>query len=337
MDVKKIILLVGALAIAAVTAVMAKNMFTGASAPQAEAKAAVVAGPEVLVATRPLPIGTIIDAEALRYQAWPKELIQGAYYIKGEPGTKPEDLLGTVVRNEITAGQPITQGALVKPGERGFLAAALGPGMRAVTVPISATGSVSGFVFPGDRVDIVLTQSVTGEGGGLPLKVSETILHNVRVLATNQRTDAMNAEGKPVITRVSSVTLEATPKIAEKIVVAQTFGTLSLTLRPLADNMAELERAIASGEVNVPEGEDPVAERRMMLAVANKPSDTNTTATVGADVSRYQRSTVPTKPRATAPAGEPQAVGSLAAPRPRGPVVRIARGNSVTEVPVGAK
>jgi pilus assembly protein CpaB len=346
MDVKKIVLLIGALAIAAVTAVMAKNMFTGASAPQAQA--AVVAGPEVLVATRSLPVGTIIDAEALRYQAWPEGLVQPAYYIKSQ-GAKPADLLGTVVRNEITAGQPITQGALVKPGDRGFLAAALGPGMRAVTVAVNATSSVAGFVFPGDRVDIVLTHEVAGGGEGQPLRVSETIIRNVRVLATNQRTTSKGPDGKTVMIEVETVTLEATPRIAEKIAVAQTIGKLSLSLRPLADTTAELERAIASGAINVPEGTDPKAERGMLLALASQPSDRSPTVTVGADVSRYQRSTVPARPRQSSdsvqapaqqspyPSSAPRAAAPLAAPRPAGPVVRIARGNSVTVVHVGAK
>jgi len=72
MDVKKIVLLVGALLIAGVTAIMAKNMFTGASAPEAQATPQQAPrGPEVLVATRTLPVGTIIDAEAFRYQASP--------------------------------------------------------------------------------------------------------------------------------------------------------------------------------------------------------------------------------------------------------------------------
>lgn len=249
-------------------------------------------------------------------------------------------MVGTVVRNEITAGQPITHGALVKPGERGFLAAALGPGMRAVTVAVNNTSSVAGFVFPGDRVDIVLTQEVPGEGGGLPLKVSETILHNVRVLAADQRTAAKDADGKPVLTSISSVTLETTPKIAEKIAVAQTIGKLSLSLRALADNTTELEQAIASGEVNVPEGADPKAERRMLLAIASRPSDRGTTVTVGSDVSRYQRGTVPVKSRDPASSGASQGSAdamALSAPRPRGPVIRIARGNSVTEVPLGAQ
>ncbi|MDT9598458.1 Flp pilus assembly protein CpaB [Sphingosinicella rhizophila] len=339
MDVKKIALLVGALIIAAVTAITAKNMFSGASAPKAEAKAMVPAGPQVLVATRSLPVGTLIDAEALRFQTWPEGLVQPAYYIKGEGATDPVELIGTVVRTEITAGQPVTQGSLIQPGERGFLAAALGPGMRAVTVSVSDTGSVAGFVFPGDRVDIVLTQEVNGGGDGPPLKVSETVIRNIRVLATDRRTNVMNESGKPVPQNISMVTFEATPRIAEKIAVAQTFGSLSLSLRPLADTTAELERAIASGEVNVPEGEDPKAEKRMLLAIANKPSDGNSTYTVGADVSRFQRSTVPPKaPAADAGTGSGSAVtttGQLL--KPTGPTVRVARGNNVTDVPVGAK
>jgi pilus assembly protein CpaB len=354
MDLKKLVLLIGALLVAVTTAVMAKNMFSGAAAPQASATPVVPAGPEVLVATRSLPVGTIIDAEALRYQRWPDGLVQPAYFIKGQPGVNPAVLIGTVVRNEITAGQPLTQGALIKPGERGFLAAALGPGMRAITVPVSATSGVAGFIFPGDRVDIVLTQTVAGGGEGQPLKVSETIIRNARVLATDQRMDVKGEDGKPVVHNSSTVTLEATPKIAEKIAVAQTIGQLSLSLRSLADNNAELEQAIASGEVVVPEGTDPKAEKRMLLAIANKPIDTKTTYTIGSDVSRFQRSSVPQKtaekPAARDPmaeaitrlasaqgGGAPTSAAPAAPEAPRGPTVRVARGNSVTTVSVGAK
>ncbi len=341
MDFKKIALLVGALLIAGITAVAAKNMFSGASAPQAVAGPAVPVGPEVLVATRTLPVGTIIDAEAFRYQPWPEGLVQGAYYVRsGDAPVDPATLIGTVVRSEITAGQPVTRGALVRPGERGFLAAALGPGMRAVTVPVSATSGVAGFVFPGDRVDLVLTQEVGGDDDA-PLRVSETIIRNIRVLAVDQRLDARNEEGEQVAQNSSTVTFEATPKIAEKIAVAQTIGQLSLSLRSLADNSAELERAIASGEVQVPENDDPNAERRMLLAIANQPIDTNPTYTVGADVSRFQRSTVPSRSSQqqqnnnNAAAG--QAIPTNVEGQPTGPVVRIARGNNVTLVPVGAR
>src|SRR3954466_9569287 len=289
MDVKKIVLLVGALLIAAVTAVMAKNMFSGASAPEAQAGPVVPAGPEVLVATRTLPVGTIIDAEAFRYQPWPQGLVQPAYYTRGETGADPQTLIGTVVRNEISAGQPLTQGAIVRPGERGFLAAALGPGMRAVTVAVSATSGVAGFVFPGDRVDLVLTQEVQGGGDGPPLRASETIIRNIRVLAVDQRLNARDEHGNQVPQSAATVTFEATPKMAEKIAVAQTIGQLSLSLRSLADNSGDMQKAVAAGEVV--KGKNG----QVLLPVANQPIDAKSTYTVGAEVSRFQRSTVPSK------------------------------------------
>lgn len=346
MDSRKLALLAGALVVALMTAFFARSLIAGSAAPQASAmgQPVVIDGPEVLVATRALPVGTILDATALKFQPWPKEMVDGAYYLKAQ--TNVQALQGTVVRNAITAGQPITQGALVKPGDRGFLAAALGPGMRAVTVPVSAQAAVAGFVFPGDRIDLVLTQTVTGGGEGAPLKVSETIMRNLRVLATDQRTDNLVGEdGKTQVRTFSNVTVEATPKIAEQIAVAQTLGSLSLSLRSLADNSAELEQAIASGAVKVPDG-DPKAEKDMLIQLASQPQTGNTTFATGADVSRYQRSTVPGKastnagfgsaPVQTAPSYTPPS-GTASAVAPVGPVVRVARGNNVTVVPVGGK
>jgi len=261
-------------------------------------------------------------------------------------------LIGTVVRNPITAGQPITQGALVGPQDRGFLAAALGPGMRAVTVPVSATSGVAGFVFPGDRVDMVLTQEVQGGGDGPALKVSETIVRNLRVLATDQRVDSKDETGATVVKTFNTVTVEATPRLAEKIAVAQSLGTLSLSLRSIADNTAELERAVANGEVRLPPGSNPAEERRLLLAISNRPQDTNTTYTTGGDVSRFQRRSVPARAAssmqsssdtdsltrfADALMGRSSKGGSAGPAVPTGPVVRVARGNNVTYVPVGAR
>src|SRR4051794_11688143 len=296
MNVKKLALLVGALVIAVITAVMAKNMFAGAGAQQAAASPAVPLGPKVLVAKKALPVGTIIDLDSFAFQPWPKELMQATYYVDGAPDSDPKRLLGTVVRYQISAGQPVTRGSLVGPNDRGFLAAALGPGMRAVTVPVNVSTGVAGFVFPGDHVDIVLTQQVQGGGDGPALKVSETIIRNVRVLATDQRLTDKNDDGKTEVKTFSNVTMEVTPRIAEKIAVAQSMGTLSLSLRSLADNTAELERAVAAGDVKIPVNADPAQERQMLLAIANRPIDTDTTFTTGGDVSRFQRRTVPARP-----------------------------------------
>jgi pilus assembly protein CpaB len=336
MNVKKLALLIGALVIAVVTAVMAKNMFAGAGAQRAAASPAVPVGPKVLVARKALPVGTIIDAEAFSYQPWPKELMQNAYYVEGSPDGDPKSLMGTVVRYAITAGQPVTRGSLVGPQDRGFLAAALGPGMRAITVPVNASTGVAGFVFPGDHVDLVLTQQVKGGGDGPPLEVSETIIRNIRVLATDQRVTSTDDEGKTKVKTFSNVTIEVTPRIAEKISVAQSLGTLSLSLRSLADNTAELERAVAAGDVKVPANANPAQERQMLLAIANRPQDGSTTFSTGGDVSRFQRRTVPARPQDEAAQAMAKGV-SQALGAPAGPVVRVARGNNVTVVPVGAR
>jgi Flp pilus assembly protein CpaB len=342
MEPKKIALLVGALVIAAVTAVMARSMFSQ-STPSAVAKmiAPAPTGPEVLVATRALPVGTILGPDSFRYQPWPKDLIQNAYYMKGK--MDPLSLAGTVVRNTISAGQPITQGSLVEPGDRGFLAAALGPGMRAVTIQVNGQAAgVAGFAFPGDHIDLMLTQTVTGDGP--PLKTVETIVRNLRVLATDQRsTQPVDDKGNKTVMTFATITLEVTPRIAEKIAVAQTFGQLSLSLRSIADNAADLDRAIAAGEVTVPNGLDPKTDKAALAAMSSRPTDGNSYVT-GADVSRFQRRTVPliapsttsnlnrlgTAVAMTASKGDVVVASNI-------PIVRVARGNTVTEVPFGGK
>lgn len=323
MDVKKTVLLVGALIIAIAAALMARSMFTGGgSAPQASASAVPAApdGPFVLVATKALPVGTIMDQASMRFQPWPKELVEDAYYLKDK--TNMASLQGSVVRNAITAGQPVTQGALIKPGERGFLAAALGPGMRAITVPVSLQSSVAGFIFPGDRVDLLMTQQIEGEEGTKPLKVSETVVRNLRVLATDQRTDVMDATtGKPVVQAYSNVTLEVTPRIAEKIAVAQNVGQLSLSLRSIADTTADLDAAIAGGSVDMPNSNDPAAEKRALARVEAAPEDGRSSFSTGGDVSRFQRRSIPVQKKVEV---EPA----------RGPIVHIARGGTVNDVEI---
>lgn len=290
MDKKRLMLLMGALVVALGTALAAKSLFNGASTPKAEAAAQVPKGPKVLVAQRALPLGTIITADSVTYQPWPKELVQDAYFLEGEADMSK--LLGTVVRNPITAGQPLTQGSLVKPGDRGFLAAALGPGMRAVTIPVSIRTGVAGFIFPGDHIDLMLTQSVKGDGDQ-SFKATETILRNLRVLATDQTPETVIVDGKSQVRPASTVTLEVTPKLAEKIAVAETLGSISLTLRSIADNSTDLEHALASNNVKLPAGASKADEERLLKAALDKPMETGTTFSTGGDVSRFARRTPP--------------------------------------------
>ena len=344
MDTRKIMLIVGALVIAISAAFGVNQMMRGAAAPQARAAAAPeITGPMILVATRQLPVGTIVGPDSFRFQPWPKELVEKAYFLKDK--TDVNTLVGTVVRYPITAGQPLTQGALVHPDDRGFLAAALGPGMRAVTVKVSQEQGVAGFVFPGDRVDVVLAQTISvEEGSSYPDKqifTAETIVRNVRVLATDQRYDAEDETGKTPVRTFGSVTLEATPEIAEKIAVAQDMGKLSLALRPLAESTGDLDAAIASGEVNVPTKGGSAAEKKMMAEVAARPTSGRSSVTTGGDVSRFW---IPVRGRVSTPRPQPSNYNGGPAPSggqttyaPSGPVVRVTRGDKMTEVSVGGK
>ena len=333
MDRKKLVLLLVALVIAVGTAMVARSMFAGAAAPQAQAAPVVPTGPKVLVAQRALPAGTIITAESIGFQSWPAEMVADAYFLEGESDISK--LLGTVVRHPITAGEPVTQGSLVSPGDRGFLAAALSPGMRAITVPVSAQTGVAGFVFPGDRVDIMLTQEVTGVEGQ-PLKASETIMRNLRVLATDQSTSQETENGKTVVRESRTVTLEVTPKMAEKIAVAETIGQLSLSLRSLADNQTELERAIASGDVTIPDDATPEEEERILRQAMSRPIDGKASFVTGGDVSRFQRRTVPPQ-GSTAPQQAAMPTAGPEALTYSGPTVRVTRGKETTQVPVGGR
>jgi len=348
MDKKKLMLLMGAMVIAVGTALAARSMLTGGgTAPVVNAAimAQVQQGPKVLVAQRALPVGTIITPDAVTFQPWPKELVQDAYFEDGK--VDKNKLIGTVVRFQITAGQPLTQGALVAPGDRGFLAAALGAGMRAISIPVSDMTGVSGFIFPGDHVDLMLTQTVSGSGGsggsggndgGGQLKATETVLRNVRVLATDQSTESDTVNGKTVVKNNHNVTLEVTPRIAEKIQVAQTLGTLSLSLRSIADNQSELEHAIASGSVKLPAGASKQDEDKLLAAAMNKPIEGNTTFSTGGDVSRFARKTAAPAISTRAPAAIGQQVGSMVGAMVGAmmePTVRVVRGNEVSAVPVG--
>ncbi|MDR7060002.1 MAG: Flp pilus assembly protein CpaB [Sphingopyxis sp.] len=345
MDTRKIMLIVGALVIAISAAFGVNQMMRGAATPQARAAAAPdITGPMILVATRQLPVGTIVGPDSFRFQPWPKELVEKAYFMKDK--TDVNTLVGTVVRYPITAGQPLTQGALVHPDDRGFLAAALGPGMRAVTVKVSQEQGVAGFVFPGDRVDVVLAQTISvDEGSSYPDKqifTAETIVRNVRILATDQRYDAEDETGKTPVRTFGSVTLEATPEIAEKIAVAQDMGKLSLALRPLAESAGELDAAIASGDINVPAKGGSAAEKRMLAEAAARPVASRSTVTTGGDVSRFWipvrgRVNSSRAPQAATNGGGFMPSNGGAVSVPTGPVVRVTRGDKMTEVPVGGK
>jgi pilus assembly protein CpaB len=195
----------------------------------------------VLVASGDLPAGQFVRPDNLHWQAWPEASIAENYIVQGKG--KLEDYVGAVVRSGLTNGEPIAEGRVVRPGDRGFMAAVLTPGNRAITVPVTPSSGLAGFVFPGDRVDVILTLTIQpekdGQKEGIERRASETVLTDIRVLATDQRADDQKRE----VTIAKTATLEVTPKQAEVIAVASEMGKLSLSLRSLAQEGAQVAEA----------------------------------------------------------------------------------------------
>ncbi len=219
-----------------------KRFASQAPAPVAEVEAA-----EVLVAAEELPVGIFLKQNQLRWQRWPDDNLPPSYLVKGQVDEK--ELVGTVVRRNFSAGQPITMDRIIKPGDRGFLAAVLQAGYRALSIPVSAASGIAGLIFPGDRVDIILTHTLLeegeeeGEGQDNQRRASETVLTNVRVLALDQKISDEN--GEPLLAKTA--TMEVTPKQAEILALVRELGSLSLSLRSLAKDEEELQR-LANGE-----------------------------------------------------------------------------------------
>jgi pilus assembly protein CpaB len=238
MGLRRIIVLLIALVAAGGTAMYARSWVASQQVVPTAAPAPKEDVYEVLVADTNLAAGTFVKPQHLRWQRWPTDEVPDSYVLKGV--RSDAEMIGAVVRRRIAAGEPIIDGAVVKPGERGFLAAVLEPGMRAVSVPISPTSANSGLIFPGDRVDLILTQSlVTSEAEGSVRRVSETVLNNIRIIAMGTDTSDDPREGK-ANEKAKTATFEVTPQQAEKVALLTELGKLSLSLRSLATATPEV-------------------------------------------------------------------------------------------------
>lgn len=233
MPTRSIILIALAVLLAGATALIARGLLSEPPAEQQVVQTKAEIATRVLVAAKPLAIGKLIIRDDFLWQSWPDEKVHPSYLMEGV--FNADQLVGHVVRSHILSGEPVTRASLVAPGAQGFLAAALTPGMRAVTVPVNQVSGIAGFLFPGDRVDLILNHEVTGSDGE-QRKASETVIKNLRILAVDTRTGISNgpdgAGPQPQLGK--TVTLEVTPKLAEKISLVEQIGSLTLALRSLA-------------------------------------------------------------------------------------------------------
>jgi pilus assembly protein CpaB len=191
---------------------------------------------EVLVLANDLPVGTVVNASHLRWQAWPTAALSQGMIVRTAKPNAIEDISGSVARAPAIAGEPVNRDKMIKGNNAGFLAAILPSGFRALAINIASSGarSAGGFILPNDRVDILRTyrDDEATRARNTEVYSTETILQNIRVLAIGQRIQEVN--GEKVVTG-ETATLELEPRQAELIMLAQRSGELSLALRSLAD------------------------------------------------------------------------------------------------------
>src|SRR6516162_8689185 len=236
MRARTLVLFFVALTLAGGTAMLVRSFLAQKTDAEAEALARPAAPQKfVLVARGAITRGQILKPQDFAWQVWPEGGIDKNYI---QVGTRTaESFAGWVARDPFAAGEPISDAKIVSPSSRGFLAAVLRPGVRAISVPVSVTSGISGFVFPGDQVDLLITHR-TGHGESQH-EAAETVLQDVRVIGIDQKLDSKNGEALVAHT----ATFEVTPKQSEMIAVATEIGKLSLTLRSLASNESEKSAA----------------------------------------------------------------------------------------------
>jgi pilus assembly protein CpaB len=232
MKITRVAVLGVAVGAGVIAAMLALNL---ARQPEAPPQVEVVTNTsQVLVASKDIPMGTTLNEGAVEWKDWPKTGI-GDKFIVRQSGVDASKLIaGAVARATFYQGEPIIDAKLIS-AERGFLSAILPEGKRAVATRIAADTSAGGFILPNDRVDLVMTRRHTDPTqGGAEVFATETILHNVRVLAIDQTIEE-GKDGEKVVVG-QTATLELTPTQVEILTVAQQMSDrLTLSLRSIMD------------------------------------------------------------------------------------------------------
>jgi pilus assembly protein CpaB len=205
----------------------------------------------ILVAARPLRGGTLLKPEDMA-SAEVDEPALPAGALRDTREAR-QALLGAMIRRAANTRDPLSEEDLLRPGEHGFLAAVLGPDMRAVSIGVDMVSGIAGLVFPGDRVDLLLTQSLDDRDAPPSRRIAgETVLTDVRVIAIDQNlTQGGAGDPSGAARQTRTVTVEVTARQAERIAVATRLGRLSLVVRSASRGIvtAEAEEADAAPSI----------------------------------------------------------------------------------------
>jgi len=253
MDTKRLVMAGGLALCALIIFTQLRRLGTPpASNVDAEAVVEKVEYADVLVASQDLPFGAKVNDSTLKWVQWPVDSVSPQFIVSNDNPEAMSDYFGAVVRTTIYAGEPIIDKKLVNAGDSGVLAALLKPGMRAVATPISVDTTAGGFIQPGDRVDIILTQqkqrdALRGNGRTENYVVASTIFQNVNVLAIDQTYSKSpeGIEGEAALIG-STATFEMTQGDAEILRESATKGDITLTLRGIDDARSRYARSAST-------------------------------------------------------------------------------------------
>ena len=185
---------------------------------------------KILVAAQPLHAGTLLKYDDIQ----PHDLLVSEVPAGARADTPQEraELVGSMVRRSLQPQEVLLPADVLRPGDHGFLAAVLEPGMRAATVGVDAVSGTAGLIWPGDHVDVLLTQ--VNDDQTLPAAhraSAETVLGDVRVIAIDQQL-MQGATGNSTDQGAThTVTLEVTEAQARRVALAARLGHLSLIVR----------------------------------------------------------------------------------------------------------
>jgi pilus assembly protein CpaB len=246
MSARQLIVLV----IAAVAAVGALLLIRGLGAGQAEQTAADVeqiAGEQVLVAARDIPQGAALAPSDLAVALFPQSSVSPSFVRLTQQPSAQAEFVGGVTRRAFVQGEPITASAVVQPDGRGFLAAQLEPGYRAVAVEIEANTAAGGYIQPNDRVDVIVTSRINNREMGGEQVNSDIVLRDIRVMALGADTETQTSGEAPEIVEASVAVLELTAEDARVLALADELGEISLALRGVQAETVGMNRPENSG------------------------------------------------------------------------------------------
>lgn len=197
----------------------------------------------VVVARVPLSFGHRLTSESLKEVRWPRHALPDESFatideVIGD-GSEPRYVLRGIEPNE-----PVLKAKISGFGGRATLSAVIPNDHRGVTIRVNDVLGVAGFVLPGDRVDVMLTRDTENDK-----PITDVLLQGVKVLGVDQQ--ASENSDTPAVAR--AVTLEVTPRQAQKLTLGQQVGTLSLSLRNQLDLAAEDQKTVTLADLNVGE------------------------------------------------------------------------------------